>query len=98
MYKRNASEICWKIDAEFNAHFRKVPWTDVYKTEDELISALEDIEVPANKTAPSNTFKGYEYIYSFASRLQNGVTLTDGQLRQAKRLALEIYKAVAIQE
>lgn len=98
MYKRNASEICWQIDADFKAHFRNVPWTDVYKTEDELISALEDIEVPANKTAPSNTFKGYEYIYSFASRLQKGIPLTDGQLRQAKRLALEIYKAVAIQE
>lgn len=96
-YKRNPQNICMEIDYEFNSHFRRVPWEEVFESEDALISALEDIDVPDSKTPPYNTFKGYEYIYSFANRVQRGIPLSEAQLKQAKRLALEIYKAVQIQ-
>lgn len=97
-YKRMATDICLQVDYKFQAHFRKVPWTDVFKTEDDLTTFLKNVYVPETRTPPHNTFRGYEYIYSFADRLQKGIPLTDAQMRQAKRLALEIYKAIMIQE
>jgi len=98
MYKRNPQKICTELDYEYKAHFRRVPWTDIYDNEDDLIADLERIDVPSNRTPPSNTFKGYDYIYSFAQRVQRGIPLSDKQMEQAKRLALEIKKAISIQE
>lgn len=43
-------------------------------------------------------YKGYEYIHSFAKQVQNGKTLSEKQIRQCKRLALEIKKAASIKD
>lgn len=74
----------------------KYKWTDIYTSEEELISDLISIDTEIgedviNPFAPYYT--GYEYIHSFAKQLQNGRTLSDKQMTQAKRLAKEIKKA-----
>ena len=60
--------------------------------------ALKAIYVPEDRVAPYLTFKGYEYIYSFASRVQCGGELSAKQMTQCKRLAAEIRKAEAIKD
>lgn len=46
----------------------------------------------------SVAYKGYEYIHSFAKRVQDGKELSDAQMRQAKRIASEIKKAWLIRD
>lgn len=75
------------------AHNDKVVWSDIFASEDELVEALRSLYIPKNRTEFTSCFKGYEYIYSFAYYVQKGWTLSTAQMRQAKRLALEIKKA-----
>ena len=103
MTLRQAQQTCTEIDAQHKAQVKKVKWTDVYSSEQAIIDALNTIYIPKSKTAPMYTFKGYEYIYSFADRVQKCWTLnekynalSEKQMKQAKRLALEIKKAAAI--
>lgn len=94
-----AMRICSKIEGDFERKRlagKKVKWDEIYSTEAEIISVLEKIYIPKNRKAPYGTFKGYEYIYSFAYFVQNGKTLSEAQMKQAKRLATEIKKAEAI--
>lgn len=98
MRLNEAQRICREIDAVRRGGIVSVKWGDLYSSEAELMEAIKGIAIPSDKVAPNYTFKGYEYIFSFAERLQNGQELTEAQLRQAKRLALEIKKANAISE
>ncbi|MBQ4447445.1 MAG: hypothetical protein II897_04040 [Clostridia bacterium] len=95
---RKAQTICNKIDGEYAmAQMRgNVEWTEVFENEDAIIAALRDIAIPQKRIAPVGTFKGYEYIYSFAFYAQKGWNLREAQMRQCKRLAVEIKKAAAI--
>lgn len=93
-----AHKVCLEIDAQYGGGLRPVKWTEVFATEEQLVDAIRGIAVPKNRVAPDYTFKGYEYIFSFANRLHNGYALTEAQIRQAKRLAVEIKKANAISD
>lgn len=95
-----AQTICNKIDAEYAYRQLQgsIKWTDVFGSEQEIVEALGKIYIPKSRTAPVSTFKGYEYIYSFAYYAQQGRTLSEKQIKQCKRLAVEIKKAVAIAE
>lgn len=95
-----AQTICNKIDAEY-AYRRlqgSIKWTDVFSTEQEIVEALGKIYIPKSRTAPAYTFKGYELIYSYAYYVQRGWKLSDKQITQCKRLAVEIKKAAEIAE
>lgn len=91
----NKSTIAVKIRGQYRG---QIKWTDIYPTEEALLADLERITIPSDRTAPVNTFRGYEYIYSFAFYLQKGWKLSEKQVKQAKRLALEIKIASAIEE
>lgn len=95
-----AQKICQEIEAEYAVKRLQngVKWTDVFSAEQEMLSALGKIYIPKNRTAPVYTFKGYKYIYSFAYYVQQGQALSDKQIKQCKRLAVEIRKAAAIAE
>ena len=83
------------------ASFKRVSWNTIYTSEDAIIEDLRKIYVPEGKECSSawySLYNGYEFIHSFARRVQNGGTLSDSQMRQAKRLAKEIKKAAAIGE
>ena len=89
-----------KLDTMNKGGIKKVKWTDIYSSEDEIIEDLKKVEIPVNEEPPfagmTPMFKGYQYIYSFSKRLQGGKELTPNQMKQAKRLALEIKKAASI--
>lgn len=100
---KNINE-AWKIVSRLEAMTKggtkKVKWTDIYSSEDELINDLKKVEIPASGQPPfagmTPMFRGYQYIFSFAKRLQDGRELTPKQMAQAKRIALEIKKASSI--
>lgn len=89
-----------RLDAMTKGGIKKVKWTDIYSSEDEIIEDLKKVEIPVNEEPPfagmTPMFRGYQYIYSFSKRLQGGKELTPNQMKQAKRLALEIKKAASI--
>ena len=85
-----------KVQNKF-ATVSKVKWTDVYSSESEIINDLLRIHIPRISEWCGITFyKGYEYIHSFAKQVQSGKVLSEKQLIQCKRLALEIKKAASI--
>ena len=93
---RKAQRICSQIDAKFGV--KEVNWEDIYLSEQDIMDDLRKVYIPKDRTAPINTFKGYEYIYSFAFYVQKGWGLSEKQMRQCKRLSKEIKKAAAIAE
>lgn len=93
---KEAQIICNKINGKYYKAVGSVKWNEVFDNEEQIIDALRKVYIPKNRTAPQSTFKGYEYIYSFAYYVQHGWTLSDKQMQQCKRLALEIKKASAI--
>lgn len=95
-----AQKICQEIEAEYAIKrlSNNIKWTDVFGSEQEMLSALGKIYIPKSRTAPAYTFKGYELIYSYAYYVQRGWKLSDKQITQCKRLAVEIKKAAEIAE
>lgn len=95
-----AQKICQEIEAEYAIKRlqNSIEWTDVFGSEQEMLSALGKIYIPKSRTAPAYTFKGYEIIYSYAYYVQKGWKLSDKQITQCKRLAVEIKKAAEIVE
>lgn len=91
-----AQRICREIEAITMGGVKKVSWSELYNSEEELLKDLSKVYVPKNRVPPSYTFKGHEYIYSFATQLQSGKTLSEKQIAQCKRLALQIKKAAAV--
>lgn len=87
-----------EIDSRFFG-FKKIAWTDVYGSEDAILEDLKIVHVPAKSEltgAVCQLYNGYEYIHSFARTVQAGRSLSEAQMRQAKRLAKEIKKAAAV--
>lgn len=96
---RDAQVIVKKIDAKYNS-LDSVSWNTIYNSESEIMEDLKQIHIP-DKNEPLavyRLYKGYEYIHSFAKQIQNGKTLSEKQVRQCKRLALEIKKAASIKD
>lgn len=78
-----------------------VKWTNFFKNEEAIVSALKEIPIKDHMEIYMGTsvaYKGYEYIHSFAKRVQGGKELSDAQMRQAKRIASEIKKAWLIRD
>lgn len=95
---RKAQVIARKIDSKYRTNLNPVKWTTVYNSEAEIVEDLKKIHIPG-KDEPLAVYRlygGYEYIHSFARWVQNGKILTEKQMKQCKRLALEIKKAAAI--
>lgn len=97
---KQAQKTCEVIDAYYAQQygFQQIRWNWVFENEEEICKALEQIYIPKNRTAPPYTFKGYELVYSFAYYVQKGWTLSEKQMTQCKRLAVEIKKAAAISD
>lgn len=75
----------------------KVTWKDCYKAESEIIADLMTVKYDANiYVGVTPYYTGYNYIHSFAKRVQSGIELTEKQMKQAKRLAPEIRKAALV--
>lgn len=79
-------------------NFGSIAWNTVYNTEEDIINDLANIYVPANRQPFTKLFNGYEYIFSFATYVQKGWTLSEKQMRQCKRLAAEIRKAYIVSQ
>lgn len=98
MLKRNEwyNEFTAKMDRSQLS--KKVAWTEVYNTEEDIINDLMIIDYNQNPVYISRQhfYRGYEYIHSFARRVQSGKDLTPAQMKQAKRLAVEIRKAALL--
>lgn len=87
-----------QIDSKYRKNLNSVKWDTVYKSESEIVEDLKKIRIPEKdeSMAVYRLYTGYEYIHSFARWVQNGKLLTEKQMKQCKRLALEIKKAAAI--
>lgn len=95
---RKAQVIVGQIDSKYKTSLNPVKWDTVYNSESEIVEDLKKIRIP-DKGEPMAVYRlyaGYEYIHSFARWVQNGKPLTEKQMKQCKRLALEIKKAAAI--
>mgnify|MGYP003289337787 CR=1 FL=1 len=99
---RQAQVIVKKIDAKYNVfgNEKSVKWNQIYQSEAEILNDLKQIHIPESKELylVGKLYKGYNYIHSFAKQVQNGKVLSDKQMTQCKRLALEIKKAVSIKD
>ena len=95
-----AFEACKKLEAQYKqAHsYKSVAWDSVYASEQELLDDLKKVYIPKGRHQMGHCFQGYEYIYAFAYYIQQGWQLSAKQMTQAKRLALEIKKAVITSE
>lgn len=85
-----------ELDAKYNKNLLKVEWNLIYKDELEILEDLKKIKIPICGFPPTGTYVGYEYIHSFAKQVQGGKHLSEKQMKQCKRLALEIKKAATI--
>lgn len=96
---RKARSIVMEIEAQYLRRGVSAKWNEIYKTENEIIEDLLMVHVPETKQEEIycyGLYKGYQYINSFAKRVQSGNDLTDNQMKQCKRLAIEIKKAASI--
>ena len=95
-----AQKKCQEIEAKYAIKRLQgsIKWNDVFESEQEILESLEKIYIPKSRIAPAYTFKGYELIYSYAYYVQRGWKLSDKQITQCKRLAVEIKKAAEIAE
>lgn len=96
---RQAQIISRNIENQYRNMFDKtVKWTEIYNSESAIVDDLKNIHVPENKdiTKVMYLYSGYEYIHNFAKLIQNNKALTEKQMIQCKRLALEIKKAWSI--
>lgn len=69
----------------------KVKWDSIYDSEEELIQDMFHEKIIVDGNAPVYKLcKGYEYIASFRKYYTEKGFLTEGQMKQLKRLAAEI--------
>lgn len=97
---RKAQVVTRKIDFEYQSQIKTVKWTEIYNSESEILEDLKVIHIPNKEESHRiyTLYKGYEFIHSFAKQVQNGKSLTEKQMIQCKRLALEIKKAASIKD
>ena len=95
---RQAQIISRKVTNEYKKTINPIKWTDVYNSEAVMLEDLKNICIPEKQDLLyiGQLYTGYEFIHSFAKQLQNGKTLSEKQIIQCKRLALEIKKAVSV--
>ena len=78
-----------------------VKWTRFFDSEEDIILALSQIPIIDEYNLVCGSipaYSGYKYIHSFAKTIRSGNTLSDAQMRQAKRIAAEIKKAYVIKD
>lgn len=70
----------------------RIKWSDIFDTEEELIQSLFNVKIHTDDDSISmlGWCRGYEYIKSFRKHYLKNGNLTEGQIRQLKRLAAEI--------
>ena len=74
-------------------------WTDFFKSEEELMDSLKNIDLRYFNFKYTNTptihcdIKGYVYIIPFSEKVKKGEILTKKQITQAKGLACQIKLA-----
>ena len=100
MNVNKAKTIAQKTEYQYRKNITEVNWTDVYNSEAEIIEDLKKVHIPGHKEEYLilGLYNGFQYIHSFAQRVQAGKELTEKQLLQCKRLAVEIKKAANISE
>lgn len=69
--------------------FYESNWEKIYGNEENLIQALKSVDVVHYERS---LYNGYVFIRSFQRRINNGLSLTQKQMIQLKRLASEIHK------
>lgn len=95
---RKAQRITMELSARFKENLAPVKWSDIYISEQAIMDDLMKVHVPEQGewNGPLAIYKGYEFIHSFAHQVQSGEELSEEQIVQCKRLALEIKKAASI--
>lgn len=97
-----AQKISYDVYQKYSNNIKQLKWTDVYNSEQEIINDLKEVYIPNKKEEAALVYipfyKGYEYIHSFAKQVQNGKTLTEKQIVQCKRMALNIKIAWSIRD
>jgi hypothetical protein len=96
--KRLAFQKIMKVESKYQRNTTSIKWLDIYSNESELIKDLKEIIIPDDINVIYNLYKGHAYIHSFSKQLKMNKPLSDKQLTQAKRIALEIKKAHSIIE
>lgn len=68
---------------------KPMKWDEIYDSEKELINDM--LSIDASPSQPAHKIvRGYEYILSFQKRILSGQELTEKQMTQLKRLAVNI--------
>lgn len=67
----------------------RVKWNEIYDSEEELVAEL----LKSGDYQKRDT-KGYVYLESFKARVMSGTPLTEKQMVQLKRLAVEVFRNV----
>lgn len=83
----------FRIAMETEAKFHGKKWNEIFHSEEELLQALKEIPQIDASHIP---YTGYVYINSFAKRVQEGKELTEKQITQAKRIAIQIRIAYEV--
>lgn len=80
----------------YNAGAKKLKWNDIFKDEDALIEALFDSAVltPEETDLSWKWCKGYGYIQSFRKYYKKNGMLTEKQMAQLKRIAINIAEKI----
>jgi hypothetical protein len=71
-----------------------------YNSIDEMLYELKHVYVPKNNEEIQivGIYKGFNYIHGFAKQLRQGKNLSEKQITQCKKLAVEIKKAYLIRK
>lgn len=77
----------------------RMRWNDIYDSEEELIKDLFSSKVLTNEDTPLSYkwCKGYEYIEGFRRYFLRNKALTEKQMFQLKRMAVEIAYRVYVE-
>ena len=80
----------------YNAGARKLKWNDIFKDENALIEALFDgaVLTPDETDLSWKWCKGYGYIQSFRKYYKKNGALTEKQMAQLKRIAINIAEKI----
>lgn len=80
------------IKARSGMRTNSLRWSDIFGSEEELIEAMNHEKVLSDeKVVPHYKLcRGYQYINSFRTYYKKNGRLTESQMRQLKRLAVEL--------
>ena len=72
------------------AGIKPLKWHEIYDSEQDLINDMLTVNVNVNEVPYHKLIRGYAYIEGFQKYYTKHGVLTDKQLTQLKRLAIEI--------